>query len=155
MRDLDVALVIDLVEAAVEDDFCTIELGDGAFLLVPQLIDKLTQAFVVVEISFIVAHVRIKFDFLLMLEDGSLLPLILDGLQLFLQFLVFTLATADFLLAHRLLLVNLLIVVLILHAGVLLEGPPLILQLGNLFTKTVTIHSEPLSVLVSVRELSA
>lgn len=63
-------------------------------------------------------------------------------------------ASADFLLAHGLLLVYLLVVVLILHASVFLKGSPVVLQLCHFFTQTVAIHAEPFRVLDGIRELS-
>lgn len=52
-------------------------------------------------------------------------------------------------------LVDLLIVALILDAGVLFEGSPLVLQLGYFLSKTVSVHAEPFGVLVSIGQLSA
>ena len=64
-----------------------------------------------------------------MLEDGRLLSLVLNRLQLILQLFVLALEATDFLLTHRLLLVDRLVVALILNASVFFECSPLILQL--------------------------
>ena len=90
-----------------------------------------------------------------MLQNGCLLAFVLDSLKLLLELLIFTLAAADLLLAHGLLLVDLLVVVLVLHAGILLKGAPLVLKLSDLFSKTISIHSEPLGIFICVRKLAA
>ena len=155
VSNLDVALVVELVDAVVEDNLHAVQLRDRALLLVSQLIDELSEALVVIEVAFIVAHVGVQLDLLLVLQDSCLLSLVLDRVELIFQLFVLALAATDLLFAHGLLLVDLLAVRLILHARVLLEGAPLVLQLGHFFAETVAIHSESLCVLIGVRELAA
>ena len=155
MGDLDIALIIELIDTTMEHNLHAVKFGDSALFLVPQLIDKLTQALIIVKVAFIVAHVGIKFDLLLMLEDGCVLSLVFDSLKLLLELLVLTLAPSNFFLAHGLLLVDLLVIVFVLHASIFLEGAPMILQLRHLLTQTVAIHAEPLRVLICIRELAA
>lgn len=150
VSNLDVALVVELVDAVVEDNLHAVQLRDRALLLVSQLIDELSEALVVIEVAFIVAHVGVQLDLLLVLQDSCLLSLVLDRVELIFQLFVLALAATDLLFAHGLLLVDLLAVRLILHARVLLEGAPLVLQLGHFFAETVAIHSESLCVLIGV-----
>ena len=102
---LDIALIIQLVDAALEHNLKAIDLGQSTFFLISKLVDKLTESLVVIEVALIVTHVRVKLDFLLVLEDCGLLSLILNSLYVFLQLLVFSLKAFDFLLAHSFLLV--------------------------------------------------
>ena len=106
VSDLDVAFIVQLIRPAVEDDLESVQLRDGALLFVSQLVDELAEPLVVIEVALVVAHVRVKLDFLLMLQYSGLLPLILDHLQLFLELLVLSLEAADLLLTHGLLLVS-------------------------------------------------
>ena len=129
MGHLHVALVIELIDSSMEDNLESVQLRDRAFLLVSQLIDELSEALVVIKVALVVSHVAVQFDFLLVSKDSSLLPLVLDLLQLLLELLVLPLIATDFLFTHGLVLVDRLVVALILHRGVFLEGAPLILQL--------------------------
>ena len=81
---LDVALVIQLINTAVEHNLEPVQLGNCRFFFVPQLVDEFTKTLVVVEVAFVVAHVGVKLDFLLVLEYRRLLPLVFDGFQLLL-----------------------------------------------------------------------
>ena len=80
MGNLDVAFVVELVDTAMEDDLESVQLRDSALFLVSQLVDELAEALVVVEVTFVVTHVGVKLDLLLVLEDRRLLPLILHHL---------------------------------------------------------------------------
>ena len=131
VSDLDVTLIVELVHSAMENNLQTVQLGDGAFLFITELVNQLSKAVVVIEVSLVVTHVRVKLDLLLVLEYSSLLALVLYCLKLFLQLLVLALRTSDFLLTHCLLLVNCLIVALVLDGSVLFECPPLVLQFSN------------------------
>ena len=105
VSNFDIALIIQLVDAALEHNLKTVDLRQCTFFLISKLVDKLTESLVVIEVALIVAHVRVKLDFLLVLEDRRLLSLILNSLYVFLQLLVFSLKAFDFLLTHSFLLV--------------------------------------------------
>ena len=57
MGHFDVALVIQLINSAMEDDFKPVQLGDGRLFFIPQLVNKFTKALVIVEIALVVSHV--------------------------------------------------------------------------------------------------
>ena len=132
---LDVALVIQLVNPSMEDNLQSVQLRYGTFLLITQLVDELSQTVVVVEVSLVVPHVRVQFDLLFVLENSGLLPFIFDSFELLLQLFVFALTATDFFFTHGLLLVDRFVVAFILYRRVLLECPPLVLQLGDFLTQ--------------------
>ena len=57
MGNLHVALIVQLIYAAVENDLQTIQLGNCTFFFITQLVDQLSQTIVVIEISLVVSHV--------------------------------------------------------------------------------------------------
>ena len=57
VSDLDIALVIELVDTALEHDLETVDLRQRAFLLVSELVDELAEPLVIVEVALIVTHV--------------------------------------------------------------------------------------------------
>lgn len=87
-------------------------------------------------------------------HDLVVVLLVLDVLDLFFQALVLLLQTTHLLVAHRLLLVQLLVVALVFDRSVFFEGSPLVLQLGDLFLKTFLVHSVPLPLLYGFRKFS-
>ena len=54
---LDVAFIVQLVDAAVEDDFESIHFRESTLFLVSKLVDKFTQPLVIVEIALVVSHI--------------------------------------------------------------------------------------------------
>jgi len=53
----DVALVVQLVDSAVENDLQSIEFGDRTLFLVSELVDELPKSLVVIEVALVVSHV--------------------------------------------------------------------------------------------------
>lgn len=115
MGDFDVSFIVELIDATVEDNLETADLAHGALLLVTQLVDQLAETLVVIEVALVVSHVRVELDLLLMHHDLVVVLLVLDVLDLFLQALVLLLQTTHLLVAHRLLLVQLLVVALVFY----------------------------------------
>ena len=121
MSNLHIALIIQLIDPAMEDDLKTIDLRDSALFLISQLVNQLSLSLVVVKVPLIVSHVRVQLHLHLMLVDGGLLLLSLECLQFLSQLLSLVDQALNLLLTHGFLLVELLVVSLILHGGVLLE----------------------------------
>ena len=69
MSDLDIALVIQLVDATLEHNLEAIDLGKCTLFFISELINELAESLVVIEVALVVTHIRVKFDFLLVLED--------------------------------------------------------------------------------------
>lgn len=78
VSNFDVALIIEFINTTMEHNLHAVEFGDGALLLISELVDELAEALIVVKVAFVVAHVRVKLDFLLMLKNSSRLPLVFD-----------------------------------------------------------------------------
>ena len=144
MGHLDVAFIVQLVDSSMEHNLEAVQLRNRALFLVTKLIDELSETLVVVKVALIVAHIAVQLDLLLMSKNSSLLSLVLDLLKFLFQLLILALIGTDFLLAHGLMLVDSLVVGLVLDAGVLLEGPPLVLQLANLLSERISVHPVPL-----------
>jgi len=102
---LNVGLVIKLVDATVEHNLEPADLAYCALLLIAQLINQFSQAFVVIKVAFIITHVRVQFDLLLVLHNLAMVLLILQILDFFLQAFVFLLEIAHLFIAHGFLLV--------------------------------------------------
>ena len=57
VSDLDVTLIIELIYTAVEDNFQPVKFRNRAFFFISQLVDKLSQTGIVVEIALILTPV--------------------------------------------------------------------------------------------------
>ena len=57
MSHLNIAFIVQLVDAAVEDDFESIHFRESTLFLVSKLVDKFTQPLVIVEIALVVSHI--------------------------------------------------------------------------------------------------
>ena len=57
MGNFDVALVVQLVDPAVENDLQSIEFGNRALFFVSELVDEFPESFVVIEVALVVSHV--------------------------------------------------------------------------------------------------
>ena len=70
MGNFNVALIIELIDTSVEHDLKAIKLRNCTLFFISELIDQLSESLVVVKVTLIVSHIRVKFDFLLMLQDS-------------------------------------------------------------------------------------
>lgn len=57
MGNFDVALVVQLVDPAVENDLQSIEFGNRTLFFVPELVDELPESLVIIKIALVVSHV--------------------------------------------------------------------------------------------------
>ena len=135
VSDLDVALIVEFIDSAMENDLESVQFRHGALLFVPKLVNQLSKTLIVVKVTLVFTHVRIQLHLLFLLHDRLLLFLVLQSGDLFLKLFYFVSEASDLLLAHLLLLVDGLVVSFVLHACILFEGAPLVLQLGNLLSK--------------------
>ncbi len=76
MGNFDVALIVELIDTSVEHDLKAIKLRNCTLLFISELIDKLSESLIVVKVTLVVSHIGVKFDFLFMLQNSCLLPLI-------------------------------------------------------------------------------
>ena len=56
---LDIAFVVELVDAPLEHDLETVDLRQRALFLVSELVNELAEPLVIVEVALIVTHVRV------------------------------------------------------------------------------------------------
>ena len=135
VSDLDVALIVELIDSAMENDLESVQFRHGALLFVPKLVNQLSKTLIIVKVTLVFTHVRIQLHFLFLLHDSCLLFLVLQSGSLFLELFNLIIQASDLFFAHLLLLVDGLVVAFILHASILFEGAPLVLKLGDLLSE--------------------
>ena len=135
VSDLYVALIVELIDAAMENDLESVQFRHSALLFVPKLVNQLSKTLIVVKVTLVFTHVRIQLHLLFLLHDCCLLFLVLQSGSFFLELFNLVIKASDLFFAHLLLLVDGLVVAFVLHACILFEGAPLVLKLGNLLSE--------------------
>ena len=72
-----VALIVELIDATMENDLESVQFRHGALLFVPELVNQLSKTLIVVKVALVFTHVRIQLHLLFLLHDRCLLFLVL------------------------------------------------------------------------------